>query len=229
LRASRATAAETRALEDWHMLAFGEPRNDGAFRPLPGTKKELDDLVTLSKGRFPLTVRRAADASKESFLELAPLATHIHIATHATADFQSEQPYIVFSGSGEQQYLRTAELSSMKLRAELVFLSACSTSVGKRSTGEGVMSLGRAFLWSGCRCVVASLWPMPDDSTPLVVESFYSELITGISPAQAAQRAREKYRRNGGSTRIWAGFQVLGDGDTHAERYRLKYLEKGPR
>lgn len=225
LAALRTGATEAPSRDEWHVLAFGEPCNDDAFPPLAGTAKELDHLHQLSDGRFKITIRRGAEATRENFLALAPFATHIHIAAHAVADFHSEQPYIVFSGHGEQQFLHTGELAAMKLKANVVFLSACSTSVGRKSTGEGVMSLARAFLWSGCRCVVASLWPMPDTAVPLIVESFYSGLVAGLSPAQAAQQAREQHRLRGGTPKSWAGFQVLGDGDTWSERYSLKYFK----
>ena len=224
LSALRNKGMESSSRGKWNMVAFGQPINGPSFPPLIGTGKELDHLEQLANGRFRITTKRGVDATRGNFRALAPSASHIHIAAHAVADFESEQPYIIFSGHGEQQFLRSGELATMKLQAEVVFLSACSTSVGKRSTGEGVMSLARAFLWSGCRCVVATLWPMPDDSAPFIVNSFYSGLVAGLSPAQAAQQAREEHRLRGESARSWAGFQVLGDGDLWAERYSLKYF-----
>jgi CHAT domain-containing protein/Tfp pilus assembly protein PilF len=208
----------------WRMVAFGEPENGASFPRLEGTAKELAHLEQLADGRFEITVKRGAEATRQNFLALAPGATHIHIAAHAVADFESEQPYIVFSGTGEEQFLRSGDLDHLKLRAEVVFLSACSTSVGKSSTGEGVMSLARAFLWNGCRCVVASLWPMPDDGTPDIVKSFYSGLVAGLSTAKAMQLARDQSRVAGGGAKTWAGFQVFGDGDTWRDRYSLSNI-----
>jgi len=229
LAAVQRMGTESTERSHWQIVAFGEPENDAAFPVLRGTRNELDHLQQLANGRFHITVRRGADATRQNFLALAPSASHIHIAAHAVADFESEQPYIVFSGSGATQFLRSGELASLKLKAEVVFLSACSTSVGKRSTGEGVMSLARAFLWSGCRCVVASLWPMPDDAAPIIVNSFYSGLVAGLSAAQAAQLAREESRLGGGSASAWAGFQVLGDGDRWEDRYSLKSVQEDSR
>jgi len=88
------------------------------------------------------------------------------------------------------------------------------------------MSLARTFLWGGCRCVVASLWPLPDRATPALVADFYTKLIRGVSAGQALQAARNAYRARGGQAKVWAAFQILGDGDTLADRFPLQDIRR---
>jgi len=213
----------------WHLLAIGEPDTQGDFAPLPGTARELQQLEALASGRIAVTVLRGARATKAQFLSAASSCTHLHIASHAVGDFETEHPYVLFSGTGAggaaERYLRTDELLTTRLRAQLVFLSACSTSVGRSSTGEGVMSMARAFLWAGCRCVVASLWPVDDGSAPEFVRLFYAGLLADLSVAEAARAAREEFRRAHGSPRTWAAFQVFGDADRWEDRYALDQVD----
>ena len=111
------------------------------------------------------------------------------------------------------------------MNAQLVFLSACSTSVGKASAGEGLMSIARAFLWAGCRCVVATLWPVSDAAAPEFVRLFYAGLLSGLSAAQAVRTAREQLSNANCSARTWAAFQVFGDADLWSDRYSLEHID----
>ena len=208
-----------------NLFAFGEPVHETpGFAPLPGGARELDTLVEVASARSRVMGCRGGDASKAAFLSLAPSATHIHIASHAHADANDDEAFILCSGRGDDQYLRVREVQALPLSAELVFLSACSTSVGKLSTGEGLMSMARAFLWAGCRSVVATLWPVDDDTVADWVRLFYAAIFGGVSVAQSAYVARERFRAEHGRARTWAAFQVLGDADRWNDRTSLRHL-----
>jgi CHAT domain-containing protein len=210
---------------DWRFLVVGEPKTGDGFAPLDGTAIELEYLRKLASDRVEVISLQGADATKKLFLSHLPTATHIHIASHAVADLDGEDPYVLFSGPGEDKYLRTRELQHARMNAQLVFLSACSTSIGKSSTGEGLMSMARAFLWAGCRCVVATLWPVYDAAAPEFVRLFYAGLLAGLSVAQAASAARNQFRGPNDGPRTWAAFQVFGDGDIWADRYSLEHID----
>lgn len=209
----------------WRLLATGEPNTSDDFAPLSGTALELKNLQTLASSRLEVTVLRRETATKKHFLTLLPAYTHIHIASHAVADLETEDPYVLFSGIGAERFLRTKELLDSHMNAQLVFLSACSTSVGKSSTGEGLTSIARAFLWAGCRCVVATLWPVDDRGAPEFVRLFYRGLLSNLSVAEAARVAREQFRGEKGTARTWAAFQVFGDADRWEDRHSLEDVD----
>jgi CHAT domain-containing protein len=76
---------------------------------------------------------------------------------------------------------------------ELVVLSACRTSLGEVSPGDGVFGLRNAFHISGARNVVASLWNVEDAATSRLMTDFYRFLWEDqLAPLQALRQAQLK-------------------------------------
>ena len=61
----------------------------------------------------------------------------------------------------------------LRLRAQLVTLSACDTGSGSVHGQEGAASLVRPFIAAGARSVVASLWAMDDTFSLALMRDFY--------------------------------------------------------
>jgi CHAT domain-containing protein len=61
-------------------------------------------------------------------------------------------------------------------RCELVVLSACDTQRGME-TGDSMLALPWGFFYAGARTVVASLWPVDDEATALLMMRFYENLL----------------------------------------------------
>jgi CHAT domain-containing protein len=93
----------------------------------------------------------------------------------------------------------------------VVVLASCESATGKFIRGEGVDSVARMFLDAGVPSVVASLWPVDDDQTPLFVE-FHRQLRNSGDAAQSLRAAQIKTigQASNGSLRRWAGFVVVG-------------------
>jgi CHAT domain len=51
------------------------------------------------------------------------------------------------------------EIYGLKLRSELVVLSAYETALGEDVRGEGLIGLTRGFMYAGSPRLIASLWP----------------------------------------------------------------------
>jgi CHAT domain-containing protein/tetratricopeptide (TPR) repeat protein len=73
---------------------------------------------------------------------------------------------------------------------ELVILSACDTGRGEVQIGEGVLGLRRAFQLAGAECVLASLWPVEDRPTELLLQDFLRRWLDGKPPATALREAQ---------------------------------------
>ncbi|WP_375577998.1 CHAT domain-containing tetratricopeptide repeat protein [Marivirga tractuosa] len=121
-----------------------------------------------------------SDATKARFKNSAlDEYRFIHLATHGTVDLQSPDLSGVYFKQDDKEpnnnILYVGEIYGLSINAELVVLSACETGLGKINRGEGVMGLGQAFAYSGADNLILSLWKVADESTSLLMQSFYQE------------------------------------------------------
>src|SRR4029077_1452060 len=96
--------------------------------------------------------------------------------------------------------------------AQVVVLATCEGAAGRLLEGEGVISIARAFFGAGVPSVVASLWPVDDDSHGLLT-AFHRELRSSRDAARALRAAQLMRMRDGGQhipVRAWGGFVALG-------------------
>jgi hypothetical protein len=63
-------------------------------------------------------------------------------------------------------------MSTWKLDAELVVLSACQSGLGRSSGGEGFVGFAQALFLAGGRSLVLSLWEVNDRATALLMPRF---------------------------------------------------------
>jgi CHAT domain-containing protein/Tfp pilus assembly protein PilF len=81
-------------------------------------------------------------------------------------------------------------MHSGRLKADLVTLSACDTGLNELHPGDELMGLTRAFLGSGARSLLVTLWPVYELPTRLFVEHFYQSWRAGVSKAAALASAQ---------------------------------------
>ena len=86
---------------------------------------------------------------------------------------------------------------SMKLKGtKLVFLSTCNSASGTSPIQEAVDSLAEAFLTAGVETVIASLWPIADQSAAEISKLFYSKLVTpGTRPSEALAYVKKHFKK----------------------------------
>jgi len=115
---------------------------------------------------------------------------------------------------GTDGFLKMSDVMGLKMNADIVALTACQTGLGKELSGEGVMSMGRAFQYAGARTVLMSLWSVAEKSSVQLVESFFRNLKQGKSKLESLRLAREEIRKAGyDHPFFWAPFILVGETD----------------
>jgi CHAT domain-containing protein len=103
------------------------------------------------------------------------------------------------------------ELASLNLwGTQLVVLSACDTGRGDVRPGQGVYGLRRSLVVAGAETVVMSLWKVNDDSTRLLMDTYYRNLLAGQGRASALREAMRSLRASRPHPHDWAPFIALG-------------------
>ncbi len=189
------------------------------------TPYHLSDLyfsipeIEAANSHFNGNVFTQTKASESAFHQFAPLSRIIHLATHAWADDQSPmQSGLVFSNQNdtlEDGFLNAYEIYNMSLQADLAVMSACNTGFGQLQEGEGVISIGRAFSYAGCKSIVMSLWMANDQSTSSLVNIFYTNLVKNQRKDLALRNAKISYLENADPLTahpyFWASLIAIGD------------------
>lgn len=117
-------------------------------------------------------------------------ASHLHFACHGTAAVFAPEEVGVELSDG---LFSAADLAAVGgLRTRLAVLSACQTAVPDIGQLPGeVISTSTALLLAGSASVIATLWPVDDAATALLMVKFYEEhLGEGLSPVAGLRRAQ---------------------------------------
>ena len=181
---------------------------------LPGARKEAEMIGRLL-GVQPLL---GECATREAVLQTINSVSLIHIAAHGNADTGeialSPRPTAKSIPEEEDYLLRISDISQVQLRAKLVVLSCCHSGRGEIKA-EGVLGIARAFLASGARSVLVTLWAIEDEATWQFMSRFYGHLVDGFSASECLHQAM-KWLRNNGFTKVsqWAPFMLIGDNVT---------------
>jgi CHAT domain-containing protein len=114
--------------------------------------------------------------------------------------------------AGTDGFLTMTEVMELNLNADLAALTACQTGLGKTTAGEGVMSMGRAFLCSGARSVLMSLWSVSEEASVALMKNFFTNAKHGMSRRDAWEKARKDLRAAGYEHPFfWASFVLVGE------------------
>lgn len=138
-----------------------------------------------------------------------------HLATHATCNEEYSFESKIYMEDGP---MYAYEIYNMPHNLDLAVLSACNTGDGELKKGEGIMSLARAFISSGCQSVVTSLWKVNDRNSGILMQFFYGHLWSGKSVSSSLAQSKRDYLNNVNSALQahpynWATFIAVGNGD----------------
>lgn len=198
------------------IAALGMTQAAADFSALPNVRSELAGIVQgggssygFLQGRIVLDKEFTRDALKNS-LQFGPPEQSalgvVHIASHFALGPTDQGSHLLL---GDGSLLSLADIKSDRFTydfgsVDLLTLSACSTAYGlANSDGRDIESFSEVSRKGGARAILASLWPVNDLSTSLMMQRFYE--------------LRE--RRNLGKAEALAGAQrefiagTLGQGD----------------
>lgn len=186
---------------------------------LPGSRAEISSIAQVLKGVSENATLLGEDVNEAAIKSLSlPDFDILHFAVHGTSDLNFPARSALLLGptpdESEDGIFQAREISRLRLKADLVVLSACDTAVGKVLDQEGVSNLVQAFLLAGARSVVASIWAAEDRSTADLMTRFYSYLAQGMDKGSALRQAKldfiEKYKDKALPVH-WAGMIMIGD------------------
>jgi CHAT domain-containing protein len=182
---------------------------------LKGAAKEVKNISKSFDGHFDCTTNATETAFKSKMNKYGLL----HLAMHGKPDKnKSNLAYLAFANqptdSLNDNKLYHYEIANLKTSAQLAVLSACETGIGKNVEGEGIMSLGRSFMYAGIPSVVMSLWKIEDNATSELLPLFYKNLAKGENKNISLQQAKLEYLNNSSELKAhpfyWASMISLG-------------------
>lgn len=205
---------------------------------LPGSLNEVDNIYRMLDGKVLSAVHFTGNgATESSFKQKASGADIIHISTHgffhedqahelnnamhnsglffanANAAWKDNYKPEYFYKGYEDGILRADEIETQDLAScKLVVLSACETGLGEIKGDEGVFGLQRAFKLAGARCILMSLWSVPDAATEELMKRFYENLLIDSNIDNAfnnAQKSMKESTKPLYGVRDWGGFVLL--------------------
>lgn len=178
--------------------------------PLPAAETEAKAISSLFNTQPLLGVQ----ATKAAIMQKMPQARVIHLATHGLLDdTRGLDSAIALTPSGKDDgWLTAEEILDMKLKADLVVLSACNTGRG-RITGDGVVGLSRSLIAAGTPSVLVSLWSVNDDSTAMLMTEFYQNLQRQPNKAKALRQAMLTTMKARPNPIDWAAFTLIGEAE----------------
>lgn len=219
---------------------------------LPAARREATAVARMAEAYGETSWLLVADAATESAVKQRAVdAGHLHFAVHSEVDAVRplESALQLRAGDGDDGALRVWEVyEQLSLDVGLVVLSSCSSALGRELRGQGLLGLARAFRHARARRVVASLWPVEDTGTDMLMRDFYAHLAEGRPDAALRAAVLDQLGTSaltdaspergvvGLTTDVaprvrldhpyyWAGFQVyrragVTDSVTHAARGR---------
>ena len=191
--------------------ALRERTGHGIFG-YPNEPEELREVIVARlKRRFDWSIEA------ESIVFVPNVYVGFHLAAHAVVDDQRPWNSSLHFGTPEAPVELTAgAVADLNLGACLAVLASCESGGGEVLSGEGVLGLTSGFLSAGVPTVLATLWPVDDRATALLIRHFYEGLASGHTAACALRDAQIALRNESATAHpfYWAGFILVGDGTT---------------
>jgi len=155
----------------------------------------------------------------------------MHTIIDDTNPMYSKMVFTQTNDSTEDGFLNTFELYNMNLNARMTVLSSCNSGNGILHRGEGVLSMARGFVYSGCPSIIMTLWSVEDNSGVKLMTSFYSYLLKGNNKSHSLKQSKMDFIKNADQLKshpyFWSGYVVIGNKDALFTSYTKEILFVG--
>ena len=213
---------------------------------LPGSKMEVDSIAYCLRDK-EVHIYEEYEGTESVFRALSGSSTQIvHVSTHGYRRREADSVFssfrnlsiqdailsnaaLLFSGAEESLkgkddndfmndgILTCAEISQLNLNnVDLLSLSACE-SAKQLTSADITYDIIYAYKKSGVGSILASIWPVTDMGSCLLMTQFYKNYVSGRSKIESLQMAQEyvrNYTDEGGlkiyeDPRYWASFVLI--------------------
>lgn len=178
----------------------------GTLREIPIVQRDATDIVLQSDGA-------TVSALRDALTEHAKIRfSVVHFGCHGIVDRQhpARSVLALTPTTTDDGLLDAAEIFRLRIRSDLVVLSACDTAADRHDRGEGLSGLVRAFFYAGTPRIVASLWKVNDSAAPDTMARFYREFRSGVGAAESLRRAQRGTNVPAARPRVWASWVLFG-------------------
>jgi CHAT domain-containing protein/Tfp pilus assembly protein PilF len=192
------SAAQTKLKDptrlNWTLAGFGLTQKHPDFDALPTVRDELVGIMSGMSGAVKFDNEFNAKTFKAG-LDSEPAV--VHIASHFVFQPGDESESYLLLGDGTKLSLREIKEGYEFTNLDLLTLSACETAIGGGKDRDGREVEGFAALAQnqGAKGVVATLWPVADQSTSQFMQLLYGirQANPGMTKAEAMQRAQTAF------------------------------------
>ena len=182
----------------WHVAGLGLTKAVGDFPALPSVRAEIQSIVrtdSRASGILPgeayldeqFSANRLKEAGRQGF-EL------LHIASHFRFSPGTEVNSYLLLGDG--QHLTLGDIRTQGYRfdhVDMLTLSACDTALGggRDEKGREIEGFGVIAQQQGAKSVLATLWPVSDASTAVLMSDLYRRRqIFNLSKSEALRQSQ---------------------------------------
>jgi CHAT domain-containing protein len=203
----------------WKTAGLGVTRALGEFKALPAVKRELNDVLraTASSGT-PGELYLDEQFTAGRFKDVGQRSVQLmHVSSHFSLSPGTEVNSFLLLGDGQRLTLGDIRTQNYRFdQVDLLTLSACDTGLGggRDANGKEIEGLGVIAQQQGAKAVLATLWPVADQSTATLMADMYQRRqtqglskIEALHQAQLALMAQPKYAH----PFYWAPFILMGN------------------
>jgi CHAT domain-containing protein/Tfp pilus assembly protein PilF len=210
----------------WKGAGFGVTKAYEGLPPLPLVSAELSGIIATKPGdagvlageiklNGAFTQQALRDTLRKGYAV-------VHIASHFKFQAGNEmQSYLLLGDGGHLSLAELKASANLFAGVRLLTLSACNTGMGDGTEVEGFGALAQR---QGAQAVIASLWPVADSSTKVLMQKFYRirEASPGKTKLEALREAQlallgTSVKRPAGAESpyahpyYWASFFLMGN------------------